>query len=869
MLYDFSGLSFLYNKIVCYNFSITNNLEIKQKTMENNQGKEEKRQLSDGIVFFPEKEQKNTNPNVPNTPHFNGIIFGNSADSFHSEKESLIENNPEKKNIYLSEKTQIDLTPKIVGGNKKESVSLEKNNNFRKKIFSSNYVKWIIIPFILLIFILFSCVFGFSKYEQYYKKIAAEKLLPNNPNLVIEITIDPESKQFKLLEQNLEKFPGYETLQKKLDVYGEGKTFSQFFQNKIEKAGLDFQSDIKPVLGEKVYIVVPDAKPIGNNLKYNMLTALNEGGKTIAEIMANRASGKQILASEQPDENEKKSEVLGTEKKSDIKQLDYIITSEISNLKKAGEVMEKIKKDTEKYEYSELNFDGRPYYKIKIKNNTSVDIEKFINFQETYNALLGSNWVVSSNESFIKDAIKRQKQNLIVDSIFSDEDIFSLSDDKNFKKVNENFAQESKDNFMTLYYNINYDEIFHSDECSSDAAGCDNIAEYIKYPENIISGIGISFDSEGIAIKSASNQIAMEDFENQPFSESLVHKIPSQLAERWADVVIEDSNVKKLYYSFKKNNLTEKGAQEWNNVLGQIRDAIGIDFERDFIDVTDGNLAFIFLSKKNSNPEGVIVAEISDEQKMLESMKKIIEVIKAGLIAEYSDAASFSGDFSTIPNKKSYPSNPEILKEIKIYKQALSDVQKSQITETETPNGKIYSYEIIFPKTEFMLLPSFSINFSLEDKKLVLSSSYGAVESVLKANKDSSIEKISSGKNFQDVSRYFYPSLYQYSYANTLGIYNAFEYYSSSFKNTISSQSICTNGSMQDCNKYQEIQEEQLNKIDDVAFAAGAIFRTIKLIGSSNSVDEKFVKSNIYINIQELPKEEKDRANKIISNFNH
>lgn len=828
--------------------------------MKNDQNSGKNQQSSGSIVFFPEKKQENLSPNVPNLPNFNGKIFGSSADLSPAETSLENQNNPSLKI------KQTDFPVKVTVDSQSDNSPPKSNNfiKFIKNIFGLSYVKWIIVPVILLIFILSGCVWGFSKYEQYYKKIAVEKLLPNNPNLVAEVTIDPDSQQFKLLEQNLEKFPGYEFLQKELDVYGEGKTFSQFFQDKIKKAGLDFQSDIKPVLGEKAYIVVPDAKPIGNNLKYNMLVAYDEGKKVATDLMSSSTEGSRMLASLGLDGDKGDSKVLGTEKNSEIKQLDYIIASEVNDLKKASEVMDKIKKDTSKYEYTELNFEGHAYYKIKIKDSPSLDVGKFINFQETFNAMLGSNWVVSSSESFIKDAIKRQNQNLVIGSLFSGETVPSLSDDKNFEKVNANFIQESKDNFMTLYYNINYNDIFHNDKCSNDAIGCDDITEYIKYPENIVSGIGIRFDSEGIIVKSASNQMAVEDFENRPFSESLAYKIPSQMADRWADVVVEDSNVKKLYYGFKKNNLTEKGAKEWSDALKDFRDAIGIDLERDFIDIADGNIAFIFLSKKNSNPEGVIVAEISDEQKMLESMKKVVDVIKAGLIEEYGSLANLSSNYATGPNKKGYNPSPEVLEEIKIYQQALSDVQKSQIVETETSFGKIYSYQIIFPKNESFPLPSFSINFSLEDRKLVLSSSYFAVESVLKGIKDNSVEKISSGKNFQEASRYYYPSLYQYSYANTLGIYNAVEYYVNMLWSSFSSDSACQSV---DCINMQKNMDQERQKLKNVVFAAGAVYRTVKLIGASSSVDEKFVKSNAYFNIQELPKEEKDRASRIIGDF--
>jgi hypothetical protein len=813
------------------------------------------------ITFFPPGNQEKTSVNSsgvsvekkkPNLS-LNEIVLKNG-----SNPEQNVSKEPLKSGVIFPETT-------AVSNVSSEPVPPAPLPETKKTRFGKRFFVLTAGTITAVVLVLAGSAWGFSKYEQYNKKVAIEKLMPNNPNLVAQVTIDPDSQQFSLLEQNLEKFPGYEVLRKELDIYGQGKTFSQYFQDKVKESGLDLETDIKPVLGEKAYVVVPDLKPIGSSLKYNMLVAFEQGKQAATDLISSSTEGKKMLASLGVDENGSNSKVLGEEKNSDTKQLDYIIASEVSDMKKAMDVVNKIKKNIDKYEYTELNFQRYTYYKIKIKDNPSIASGKIINFKETFNALLGNNWIISSNESLIKEAIKRQNQNLIMGSVFSKEKVLSLADDKNYEKVNANFNQESNDNFITLYYNINYNDIFHSNKCSGDVVGCDNVVEYIKYPENIVSGVGLRFDPKGVIIKSASNQTAMEDFENRPFSESLAYKIPSQLADRWADVVVEDSDVKKLYYSFKKNNLTEKGAEEWNNVLGEFRNAVGIDLERDFIDITDGNLAFIFLSKKGVNPEGVIVAEISDSQKMLESMKKVVDVIKAGLISEYSSASGVGN--AQIPNKKGITPNPAIAQEAKIFQQALADVQKSQIVETDTAGGKIYSYQIIFPKDESFPLPSFSINYSLEDKKLVLSSSYGAVESVLKGIKDNSVEKISSGKDFQEASKYFYPSIYQYSYANTLGIYNAIEYYANMLENRFSSTSMCQNDKSAECLNAQKSMDEESQKMKDAIFAIGAVYRTVKLSGTSSSVDEKFLKSNLYFNIQELPKEEKDRANQIISSL--
>jgi len=150
-----------------------------------------------------------------------------------------------------------------------------------KKIF-----KWLAI--IVTIFLLLGLsVWGFYFYEKNFVNVSIEKILPSDANLVMRFTIDPNSEQFSFLEKNMEKFPGYSRLKKEMDDAGEGKTLSQIFQDKLKEKNLNFMEDIRPVIGENAYAIIPDAVNLRDNLKKEAILSQKKVKKYLASSVSN------------------------------------------------------------------------------------------------------------------------------------------------------------------------------------------------------------------------------------------------------------------------------------------------------------------------------------------------------------------------------------------------------------------------------------------------------------------------------------------------------------------------------------------------------------------------------------------------------
>ena len=60
-------------------------------------------------------------------------------------------------------------------------------------------------------------------------------------------------------------------MKKEIDDVGDGKTLSQVIQDKFKALNIDFQEDVKAVLGEKAYVVVSDISPLGKNLNNKII----------------------------------------------------------------------------------------------------------------------------------------------------------------------------------------------------------------------------------------------------------------------------------------------------------------------------------------------------------------------------------------------------------------------------------------------------------------------------------------------------------------------------------------------------------------------------------------------------------------------
>lgn len=189
-----------------------------------------------------------------------------------------------------------------------------------------------------------------------------------------------------------------------MDDAGEGKTLSQIFQDKLKEKNLDFMEDIRPIIGERAYAIIPDALNLRDNLKKEAILSQEKVKRYVASSMSNSKFSK--TGEEKKVMGESSEKDFSISKDDPLQSSDFILASEIKDLKKVKEVLEKIKKD-ENYEIVEKKFDGYKYYEINLKKGEEK--EKYLKLKKTYHIISGGNWVFSSNEEYIKDSIKRKK----------------------------------------------------------------------------------------------------------------------------------------------------------------------------------------------------------------------------------------------------------------------------------------------------------------------------------------------------------------------------------------------------------------------------------------------------------------------------
>ncbi|NCA94358.1 MAG: DUF3352 domain-containing protein, partial [Sphingobacteriia bacterium] len=351
-------------------------------------------------------------------------------------------------------------------------------------------VSLVALAFLILVGIAY---FGFDFYEKKIRTVSVEKILPKDSNGVIKMNINPDANQFKLLESNMQKFPGYGILKKEIDESGEGKTMTELFFEKLKEKNLDFEADIKPAIGEEAYVVFPDMKPLFQNISREVVSL---GSSLYAE-----AIDKNIIKGADPS----RGMVMGVEEEPLI-PLDFIMASDIRDKKKALEVIEKLKND-EKYETESRKFKGYEYIRIKIKNVENSEEGSYLNYIETFHIVLGGNWFMTSKEDYLKEAINRRKEQWVFKNIFSGDSAETLAGDESYEKVLSELRESDEEGIMFLYTKLNFEKIF-KDNCESGGSFClDN--EYFKYPEDIIYGFSLKMEEDGVKISSSSNQSSL------------------------------------------------------------------------------------------------------------------------------------------------------------------------------------------------------------------------------------------------------------------------------------------------------------------------------------------------------------------------
>lgn len=712
--------------------------------------------------------------------------------------------------------------------------------------FANGKRKFIIIAVALLVFagLTAAGVFGAEQYDKYARKIPVDQILPGDADMVAKFPVDPASDQFTLLEDNLKKFPGYELLRQELDEANEGKTISQLIQEDLKEYNLDFDADIKPLLSDEAYFLITDLSPITQELKNGVLGTLRQTGNSLSHFRAEKTE-KGISLRHVQDPGQVR--VMG-ENTVQSKPLDLMMASEIKDLDKAKQVMEKIKSGN-KYAVSELSYNGYTYYKMTLKSGGDSDTKELVNYVDTYHALLGNNWIIASNEQELKVAIDRRKSShylgFLTNSGNRSEVLSSLSGDADYQKSITTVSRQSvsdaaiipEEALLTVYYKLNYDELLEKD-CPNKTYGCSDISQYIKYPDEIKSAYIIRFTADGMVMRAISNQVLPSD-QDVPVENGFAKKVPQKLNDKWTDLFMEYNNVKSIYHQFKDNNLTDKGVVEWKKALSDIQRTTGIDLENDFIDQFTGRSAIVAFTKEGTAPEGALVAEIENPDKILSTFQKAVDTINQYLFIEASQNALF--DPAT---GQAITYTPE--QQAELQNQLMAALPKL----TEIPNeiGKIYSYN--FPED------SISFHFSLEKNVLIFAHDFRTVESLQKEFSINSEKKLSDNEYYIKAHSQTAKDAYSSLFLNTQGIWNTVTYLVSYLDQQYQQPAPCSpDGTCIELQKspIQTKQEEDL-------FAIGAILRTIRLIGASGSVENDYSKSSIFMNIQELPAEDKQRA---------
>lgn len=535
-----------------------------------------------------------------------------------------------------------------------------------KKNKITNILKWAAIAAVP-VFLIGGGVWGFSFYEKYLKKVAIENILPSDSDFVMRITIDPNSSQFRLLEENMKKFPGYELMKEKMEKEKGQENMSESMQKRLNELNLDFEKDIKSVLGEKAYVLIPDIIPLGRRIENNFVFYRGKIRESVIGVKNDYL--KKYLALEPGMENSQLPKVLGEmkqafsaidDKKEEIKPLDFLVAAEIRDFKEAKRVMDKMRKNAD-YEIIQHEYNGYKFFEVKRKNSKvdeSNKLAKFFNTGSMYNAMLGKNWVATNNQDVVYDLIDRKSGQNTLKNIFSKKENKALANDDNFLKIFGKIGNHD-DNLLMFYYNIETKKLFEKENKECDKEGyCPKSGDsIIKYPDNLIAGYSVKLGNVGVSFKNISNELDLGDIKNSSYTDGFAGKIPEKIEGQWADVFAEYVNFKKLYYNFKRGNLTQEGLQQWNEGLDDISSGAGINIEADIIDQFVGNVSYVMYTFSGTEPKHVFLADIDNPGAMLDTMKKIIDYAKNQYYASYNYSLDYYKEIDCDdPDTKKYTS---------------------------------------------------------------------------------------------------------------------------------------------------------------------------------------------------------------------
>jgi hypothetical protein len=466
--------------------------------------------------------------------------------------------------------------------------------------------KWIIIALLGVLFCLIFAggVWAFSLYDRINTNVSMEKLLPQ-ADAVIRVVIKEDSEQIRLLQDLFQRFPGYSYLRKELDSVGEGRDVDESFLKSWDSFGLSFEEDISPAIGEYAWISIPDLTPVEKVF-----------GERIAQVFDGYQDQK--FAVDLPEE--KTTRVLGEMEEwgyvsenealeNDYpEEVDYIMGVEVKDKKKLQEVVEKIYENSDRFTFEERKYSSYPYYVLRINEDDQKDEEEkeydiplVLRSDETFYALIGSSWMVSSREEWLLGSIRRHASHRLTS--FIPKEGASLNESESYKEIMNRFGD--KDELVSLYYEIDTEILCDSDYLCSQAFSSQGSSQG--------SGFSIRLSEEGINLYSE-NIVDEEGLSQKKnaFDGGTSRYIPKQAGKYWADVFGEISDMKNSYYDSKRHFLSEEGEEELEKIVDEMYATMGIHLERDFVDKTQGDLGFSLFSEKQAFPIGMLVVEMEN-----------------------------------------------------------------------------------------------------------------------------------------------------------------------------------------------------------------------------------------------------------------
>lgn len=685
-----------------------------------------------------------------------------------------------------------------------------------------------------------------TQYSKYASAVPAESLLPEDPNLVLNITTDPNSETFRQFEGHLQKFPGYSMLQKEFSKTGKPQTLSESLQELADEYSLDFQKDLKPALGQSMLLVINDLSPLGSELQKTSLLTLRD---TLTSKLpgVDESEIPREIALEIPGQTGNSS-VLGTSsyqysarKPFEFPTLDFVAVTEVRDLSIVEKTFSKLLKEKQD-EVKKHSFKGYAYYEITLKTKES---EKSV-YNKLYGAIVGKNFFVSSSEDSVKDAVSRGNQQRWLSFVSDNDRKPSLSDNNNFSMVSTSVPQE-KNVLASTYIKLNFDKFFKDDSCQSDS--CLSVKQYLKHPEDIIYGFRLFTDEDGIGITSINNRTNFQNLANQTLGADSAKRIPGRVENLWPDILTEHGNINELYYSFKKNNLTDEGLREWDSVLNEISSETGFHPEKDFIDQIDGSSRFLLFTGKNARPQGAIAARIKDPQRMYSVIEKIFTLFKESYIGSLEMSLTymegFSGEIGIAQREARLPQRTAADKDhlqrvIVETRKQLEEARAMQIVPSEIPVGKTYSLN-------FFSIP---FSFSLENNELIFSSNAAVTNALLTTARHGG-DSLADNALYARAQKHLHQEGVSQSFAVTQGIANVIAYVASSISSTLAPMNLTPH------------REAFDNELDGML----GFLRTVKFIAASNAIDKQFTRSALFMDIKELPADEKAHAEKVLENM--